>query len=202
MGSDSGLTFGSDWGSISGSDLGADLGPDLGSDSGPRSASVWGPLGGPFRAPPNRANFDFGPPLMKNMKGKDPKIKKTSKRGVLGGARIGLQKDPPRGSDLGSDLGSSSGPRSGSIWGPSGVPFGAPKGASFSEPEKLLKRYIYNAFGHFWTLEKGFKLMSREGSDLASRAPPKVSEKGVPNYRKRCNYNTFAISGGPFGGRF
>ena len=85
------------------------------------------------------------------------------KMGVLGGARFGLQKDPPRGFDLGSDLGSSSGPRSGSIWGPSGVPFGPPKVAPFSGPETRPKRYIYNGFSDFRTLEKGLKSDPLEG---------------------------------------
>ena len=104
------------------------------------------------------------------------------KMGVLGGARFGLQKVPPRGSDLGSDLGSSSGPRSGSNRGPSGVPFGAPKGAPRSGSENVPKPYVYNGFGDFRTLEKDPKLGPREGPDLASRGGPKISEKGVQNF--------------------
>ena len=126
----------------------------------------------------------------------------SSKRGVLGGARFGLQKGPPRGSDLGSDLGSSSGPRSGSNRGPSGVPFGTPKGAPCSGSETRPKPYIYNAFGDFRNLKEGLKLDPLEGPDLAPRGGPKISEKGVQNSRKRCNYNTLAISGGPFWGPF
>ena len=131
-----------------------------------------------------------------------PQIFISSKWEVLGGGPIRRPRVPPRGFDLGSDLESISGPRSSSIWNASGVPFGAPKEDPCSGSEKLPKPDIYNAFGYFRTLEKGLELSPREGPDLASRGPPKVSEKEVLNYRKRCNYSTFAISGGLFWGRF
>ena len=175
----------------------------------PIRASIWdpdrAPFGGPFRAPRDGANFDLffsASPNKRICLLERSQNFHVLKKGVLGGVRFGLRKDPPQRSDLGSDLGSSSGPRSGSDRDPSGVPFGAPRRGPCSGSETRPKPYIYNAFGDFRTFEKVLKSESLEGPHLASRGVPKISEKGVPNFRKRCNYNTLAISGGPFGGPF
>ena len=178
------------------------MGSDLGLDLGPRSGSIREPISGPSGSAQFRLWLFSGPPHTRIcfiMRSQNFHIVKM---GVLGGGRFGLQKGPPRRSDLGSYLGSSLGPRSRSNSDPSGVHFGPPKVASRSGPEKLPKRYIYNAFGRFRTLKKGSNWTLPRGPIWPRRGGPKVAEKGVPNYRKRCNYNTFAISGGPFGGRF
>ena len=169
---------------------------------GPRSGSVRGPIWGPSGGGHFRLRSFSGPPHTRICFIRRSQNFHVLKMGVLGGGRFGLQKDPPRQLNLSSDLGSSRGPRSGSVWGPSGVPFGPPKVAPFSGPETRPKPYIYNGFSDFRTLEKGLQSDPLQGPHLASRGAPKISEKGVQNFRKRCNYNTFAISGGPSGGPF
>ena len=157
-----------------------------------------GPLGrGPFST-----SVFFEPPAQKDLLHKEVPNFSCPENGGPRGGDLASKRTPPRQLNLGSDLGSSWGPRSGSVWGPSGVPFGPPKVASFSGPETRPKPYIYNGFSDFRTLEKRLQSDPLEGPHLASRGGPKISEKGVQNFRKRCNYNTFAISGGPFGTPF
>ena len=90
----------------------------------------------------------------------------------------------------------------GPIWGPARVLDHALFGDFRKElifqspPDKLPKHYINNAFGHPRNFENKSKLRSWEGPDLALRAPPEVSAKGVTNSTKRCHYNTLAVSGG------
>ena len=142
-----GVPFGVRFGRRFRARFGLPFGPPIGLNLGSFLGSILGP--------PESANFEFGPPAICNYEAKRSENKKILKKGVLGGARFGLQKGPPRRSDLGSYLGSSLGPRSRSNSDPSGVHFGPPKVASRSGPEKLPKRYIYNDFGRFRTLKKG-----------------------------------------------
>ena len=101
------------------------------------------------------------------------------KKGGPPGARIGVQKDPPSGLRFGVRFAIRFGSPIGLYLGTLRGLFGDPKAASFSEPEKLPKCYIYIyiAFGTFRILEKSVKLMSREGPDFASRGSRKSPKR-------------------------
>ena len=181
--SERGPFVGSLQGGVGCADFGPDLGSDSGLDLGPRSGSVWGPIWGPSGGGHFRLRSFSGPPHTRICFIRRSLNFHILKMGVFGGARFSVQKNPSRELNLGSDLGSSRGPRSGSIWGPSGVPFGPPKVASFSGAETRPKRYIYNGFSDFRTLEKGLKSDPLEEPHLASRGPKNL-RKGGPEFPK------------------